>query len=286
MIQIKKLNDLPFSQIHAAFIDAFSNYQEPFELSEQQLEYMLTRRGYNSDLSYGAFYEKQLVGFILNGVREWNNKLTAYDTGTGTIKAFQGKGIAGKLFRFSIPLLKEERIQQYLLEVIKTNDKAINLYKKSGFSINNIFDYYVFNKKQIVISSNNISPKIELAKVKQPRFDLYSSLQDFPPSWQNANASMEKILPYLTIIEATYNQELVGYGIIENHTGDIPQLSVNINYRRQGIGSLLLEELVKYSEKDEIRIINIPGKNDPFKKFLESFQLQQGKGQFEMMLEL
>ena len=82
---------------------------------------MIERRGFNLDLSFGAFNKDQLVGFTLNGIGDWNGKLTAYDTGTGIIKEFRKKGVATKLFNESLPTLRENNISQYLLEVIRTN---------------------------------------------------------------------------------------------------------------------------------------------------------------------
>lgn len=83
-----------------------------------------------------------------------------------------------------------------------------------------------------------------------------------------------------------HHNELVGFGIIENHTGDIPQLSVHPNYRRQGIATALLQALVKFSEKEKVKIINIPDQYLPFKGLFQSLKIESGKGQFEMVRKL
>jgi len=83
MITIKTLTGISIEQIHEAFTKAFADYVEPFDLTYEQLKYMIERRGYNPDISLGAFNENELVAFTLNGIGEWNGELTAYDTGTG-----------------------------------------------------------------------------------------------------------------------------------------------------------------------------------------------------------
>lgn len=148
-MQYKNLEKIPFLQIHQAFTDAFSNYEIPFNLSPEELNYMLLRRGYQPKYSYGAFVDQQLTGFVLNGIGPWTHGQTAYDTGTGIIQAYQGKGIGSQLLDFTIEQLKKEGIDHYLLEVIKTNKNALNLYKKKGFLISNTFDYYVWDRSQL-----------------------------------------------------------------------------------------------------------------------------------------
>lgn len=53
----------------------------------------------------------------------------------------QGKGLARSLIKSSIDLLKNENFNRYRLEVFKTNNKAINLYKKMGFEVISELDF-------------------------------------------------------------------------------------------------------------------------------------------------
>ena len=91
MIEIKQLTDVSIEEIYTAFSNAFSDYVEPFDLTINQLKHMIERRGYNFHLSFGAFNGNDLVGLTLNGIGDWNGRLTAYDTGTGVIKEFRKK---------------------------------------------------------------------------------------------------------------------------------------------------------------------------------------------------
>ena len=73
---------------------------------------MLKRNGFMPAVSVGAFVDKTLVAFILNGVREWDNEKTVYDLGTGVIPDFRRTGIMGELLNLvsAIWMNEEKRI--------------------------------------------------------------------------------------------------------------------------------------------------------------------------------
>jgi YD repeat-containing protein len=157
-MKIRSLSGVPFEQIHRAFEAAFSDYIEDVSLSSRQLQEVLERRGFNAQLSFGAFEAGEIVGFIVNGIGMWNNVRTAYDCGTGVIKAFRQQGIASRIFEQSLPVLRQQGISQYLLEVIKTNHGAVELYRKSGFTVSREFDYWVSAAGCLTVPSVALPP--------------------------------------------------------------------------------------------------------------------------------
>ncbi|MCK4699947.1 MAG: GNAT family N-acetyltransferase [Bacteroidales bacterium] len=286
MIFIKQLNGISIEVIYEAFIKAFADYVEPFNLTFQQLKYMIERRGCNLNLSFGAFNGDELVGFTLNGIGEWNGKLTAYDTGTGIIKEFRKRGIATKMFNASLPVLRDNHITQYLLEVIRTNQPAFNLYRKSGFEVTREFNYYISSKDKIEIQESKLNNEFYIKEIDNPNWDLLKTVWDFVPSWQNSIDSINRKNEYFKILGIFDKDHIAGYGIIEKDTGDIPQLGIDKKYRRKGLATTLLHRLPQYSESDEIKIINTCASYDPFKKFADSINLVPGIGQYEMLLKL
>ena len=76
---------------------------------------------------------------------------------------------------------------------------------------------------------------------------------------------------------------MIGYGIVENHTGDIPQIAVAEAHRGKGIGTALFIELLKYIQAPTVRLINADASFMPFKGFMASLGLQPGHGQLEML---
>ena len=285
-ISIKTLSDIKIETIHETFVAAFADYVEPFSLSSQQLQYMLERRGCDLNISFGAFSNNQLVGLILNGIGDWDAKRTAYDTGTGIVKQFQRKGIAKKLFKESLPALRKNGVSQYLLEVIRTNTTAFELYRKAGFEVTREFDYYISQKADIQIRKNILEDEYTISKITTPDWDKFKTFWDFNPSWQNSIDSISRKLHHFTILGLFDKDELLGYGLIENHTGDIPQLAVGREYRRMGLATTLFENLLKHCETNEIKIINTVRGYDPFMQFARSVNFNPGHGQYEMLLEL
>lgn len=285
-IQYKSLRDIAFKQLHMAFVDAFSNYQVPMTLTESQLKYMLQRRAYSPGDSFGAFQNKKLIGFVFNGKGEWQNVPTAYDTGTGIIQEYQGKGIAGKLFDFTIENLRKRGFQSYLLEVLKDNEGAIRMYRNRQFEISRIFDFYVFDKAKILRNSAYNLDSFSYESAPTCTADLNASLWDFEPSWQNNNASIHRKIANFTTLKVMKDKFLVGYGIIERHTGDIPQLAVHPDFRRMGIATSLLQDLAPFSASSKIRLINIPADHQAFKHLFKKMNIAAGQGQYEMKLNL
>ena len=129
MYSYNTLENTPIDILHKAFILAFSDYQVEIDISISKFENMLLRRGYNPKISIGTFKEDDLIGFIYNGLRIWNNKKTIYDTGTGVIKEYRKHGITTTMFNNLKKELIKNNVEYYLLEVLKTNTVAFELYK-------------------------------------------------------------------------------------------------------------------------------------------------------------
>ena len=285
-IGIRELHNAGIKVIHGASIKAYEDYPVPVSLSVPELSYMLERRGYDSTISIGAFDKDDLVGFIFNGIGAWNRKLTAYDTGTGLIKEYRRRGIATKLFDASLPLLRQRNVKQYLLEVLQTNKAAYDLYCKKGFRVTRKFDCFISPIADIRIDEGKLNDKFHIQTIEKPDWELLSSFWEFSPSWQNSIDSLKRKIKSLTILGAYENANFTGYGIIENHTGDIPQIGIRESCRRNGIATNLLKKLLEYSLSDEVRIINASSDYEPFRLFAESINIAQGLGQYEMLLEL
>ncbi|MDH5462012.1 MAG: GNAT family N-acetyltransferase, partial [Candidatus Bathyarchaeota archaeon] len=89
------------------------------------------------------------------------------------------------------------------------------------------------------------------------------------------------------ILGAFHENELRGYGILCPESGDIAQIAVDKDYRRRGIGSLLLTEFAERAETTgKLSILNIDSSSKETLSFFESAGFENVAGQNEMMLEL
>ncbi len=286
MIEIKLLTGVNIKTIHNCFRRAFSDYVEPFDLTFPQLKYMIERRGYNEDISFGAFDDGKLIGFTLNGKGIWDSLPTAYDTGTGIIKEYRKKGLATKIFNESLPVLRDNGVKQYLLEVIKSNTKAFDLYKKAGFSVVREFDYFVSKISDIKLTQSVLPNSYSFQNDIKPDWELLRSFWNFVPSWQNSIESIQRKESNFKIIGISFKKNIIGYGIVEPETGDIPQFCIEKSHRNRKLATLLFSELLKYSKNKEIKVLNTIVEYKPIKKFMKSLNISPGLGQYEMILSL
>jgi ribosomal protein S18 acetylase RimI-like enzyme len=286
MVNYYTLEDTPLPDIHAAFCRAFADYQVQFEMPLWRYESMLRRRGYAPHLSMGAFHRDELVGFLLNGVRDWQGRRTAYDTGTGVVPEHRRKGVTKRMFKELMLPLRDDKVTLYLLEVLKENLPAVKLYTKQGFKAIRGLTCYAAPKRYL---SPGIGCDVEIKELPVRGLDwqVASKFWDFVPSWQNSTDSVLAASAELAAVGAYMNEEeLVGYGIIEPRTGDLPQLAVRWDYRDQGVGRAILDELVALTEGERVSVVNVEeGAKGP-RGFVEHLGFEVFTEQFEMVLDL
>ena len=279
-MEIKSLENIDFETLFQGFENAFSDYEIQFK--KEEIRSMLKRRGYCPKFSFGALDNDKLVSFTLNGIGSFKNIPTAYDTGTGTIKEYRGMGIAGKIFSYSIPFLKEIGIRQYVLEVLTNNHKAINIYRQMNFEETRLFNCFRQDISKINIKRNNrycrVSP-IDIRTIKNAQ-----SWCDFIPSWQNSIDSIERGESDLFCLGAFVDGILAGFCVIDKKTGDVAQIAVAVKYRRKGIATALLHQAINYLETKFVKVLNISADYQPMQAFLESMNIELVSNQFEMSL--
>ena len=93
MIQYKALENTSYEQLAECFRLAFSDYYFPMQLSPQQLQAHLEQSGVDLGLSYGAFADETIVGFIFNASSLYNGQKAAFDVGTAVVPQHRGKGV-------------------------------------------------------------------------------------------------------------------------------------------------------------------------------------------------
>jgi len=282
-MEIKSLAGVEYDTLYRAFEKAFADYD--LQQNKVQLQDMLKRRGFNPDLSFAAFEENEIIAFTLNGIGNYNGIPTAYDTGTGTLKEHRGKGLATRIFEYSIPYLKDMKIKQYLLEVLQHNAKAISVYKNLDFHITREFNYFMQNNEEVMNRISHTSYSIQQIDI----LDLFSSLPDFwdfDPSWQNSFESIKRAAGNFISLGVFDKQKLVGYAVFEPVSGDITQIAVDKENRRKGAASVLLKEIIALNKNNTIKIINTETSCTSMTHFLEAKNIHINGKQFEMIRKI
>lgn len=236
-------------------------------------------------MSFGAFHGYKLVSFTLNAKEQFYGKLTAYDTATGTIEAYRGQGLAARIFNTSLPVLKEAGVEQYLLEVLQHNTKAVSVYEKVGFTTHREFNYFLANRDEIKLKRNAV-PDFQIKEITLDDKSSMMAMWDFEPSWQNSFQSLARCQEDLIAFGAFIDSDFVGYGVVEPAAGDIPQIAVRKHWRRKGIGSAILNQLAKNIPHENIKILNSDKADTGFTSFAIANGIPHLGSQYEMILDV
>ncbi|NJO89930.1 MAG: GNAT family N-acetyltransferase [Chloroflexia bacterium] len=281
---MENLKDKSFETLFETFKEAFVDYE--MQLNKDELQRMLTRRGFAPELSFGAFDGNKMVAFTFNGVGEFNGKKTAYDTGTGTVEDYRGRGLATEIFLYSLPSLKEAGISQYLLEVLQHNTKAVSLYQKLGFEVTREFSYFVQKNEEVKVGPKQVNSSIEIKPIELSQITKLEDAFDFHPSWQNTFHSVFRIPDEFKAVGAFTQNQLVGYCVTEMKSGDVTQMAVDKNYRRMGIGTLLFKEIMALNQHHSVKVINTTVDCESVTGLMKSLAIPEVGKQFEMIKKL
>lgn len=283
-MEITTLDKISFDTLFSAFSEAFENYE--IQINREELRVMLNRRGFLPQLSFGAFENNKLAAFTLNGIGNFNGIKTAYDTGTGTLKEYRSQGLASKIFTYSIPFLKEAGVSQYLLEVLQHNTNAVSVYKKLGFTVSREFNYFVQDNAGVKLMDKDLPPAFSVKETGLENIDLFMQFWDFTPSWQNSFEAIERSVAGFKIMTAYHEQKPAGYCIFDPGSGDITQIAVDRAFRRQGVATALLKEMLKCNNHSSVKAVNTEVTCDAITAFMESNGIPLKGKQFEMIMNL
>jgi ribosomal protein S18 acetylase RimI-like enzyme len=282
-INYRFLSPPDFNALHAAMLEAFSDYIIPFRLSETQFENHIAVNAVDINRSVGAFINGKMVGFTLNGFGLWNGKSTVYDAGTGVVPAFRGKGVAAKIFDFMLPALRRSGGEQILLEVITENEKAARLYRKMDFR----------ETRRLLLFERQKSPDYSsktdfiIREISAPDWELLKTFWDGKTCWQNSIEAFKRSLTRKIVFGAFRKETCVGYGVVYLKSGNLAQIAVDKNYRRRGVASRLLSEMQKaVGENKPLRAGNVDENLKCAVDFLKNRSFTETLSQFEMIKTL
>lgn len=170
--------------MHRAFVDAFSEYQVPMDMPLEKLEFLMATRSYRADLSWGAFDNGVLAGFVLTGYRD-QPRPTAYDVATGVTRAYQSRGLGSQLVGRVLGHAAAHGVERFVLEVLEDNRAAQGLYSRWGFGTTRRLNcYHVEPGSDPLPSGFTVSREDALP----PEAEAWNG---FVPTWQNSRQVWE-----------------------------------------------------------------------------------------------
>jgi len=281
-LELRTLDTVPIERLHECFVRAFSDYSVRMDMPIGRLRAMARRRGLRPELSVGAFAGGELVGFVLSALRDWQGVWTGYDTGTGVVPEWRKRGVTTAAFVEAMRLLRGVGVRQYLLEVIQSNAPAVDLYTKQGFERTRSFTCFATTKEKIKPARTG-GIDIESVALQSLDWIHLKSFWDHEPSWQNSIDSITAVPEAMEAVAARAGGRVVGYGIVERATGDVPQLAVDPGHRGRGVGGAILAALVERTDSQRVAVINVDDRDVAGVGFLGRAGLEVMATQYEMV---
>lgn len=279
-MEIRFLGKTPLAQIVACFNRAFADYIVPFQAEEGPMRRRWLSCRVDYGLSYGAFDQDELVGFMMTGIDRWNGRRTAYNSGTGVIPEYRGQKIVKQLYEKAIPSFRENGIDQCILEVIVGNDRAIKAYAGVGFQSKRQLKCYSLQQEPAVVVSNDL----EFKQVFQSNWEAYREMLEFEPSWENSRSATAFLGRDIAIWEMYQGEHLLGFFIMKPETGHILQFGLQRHADWLAAGKELL--LYAAGINPKLKVNNVDSRAERSLSILQALGMKNVADQHELELDL
>lgn len=267
------LADQSYIEIADCLNLAFSDYALPVQLSAEQIAAFFASSGADLGLSYGAFCDGHLVGFMVNACSAYNGERAVFDVATGVVPEHRGKKVFTNLFSFAEEELRKQGVEKYYLEVLQQNHKAINAYQKQGFAVCRAFSVL---KAPHLTSDSGACP---ITQVDLDAFDFEKAHRYVcvPPSFENSTGILMRNPASFAVVYREQENGIGAFCVFQKQRGQLMQL---------GYADLAqLKEILQwlFSQYLEIVIKNIDKRYPQVIELLVSLGAQEVTEQFEMV---
>ena len=255
MVVTNTLSNISLPTLLETFNNAFSSYDVPVSMDLNQLVSHTESIGYRKEDSMGLFDQGRLVGFLLVG-RRGN---LAYDGATGIIPSYQGKGLAHLLIDKTLEHLKTKNVSCFILEVIDTNTRAKELYRKHGFCDKRSLLCYKIETQKLLEKEQELVKLVDQTSI---------TLQEGPctASWQNNNDSV--LQGKFRVMDIIAHDRIRGQICFNQIKGSIAQIFINEHDRGQKYAQNAIIELSKYATTPSISMLNVDSSYLPMQALL------------------
>ncbi|WP_027834497.1 GNAT family N-acetyltransferase [Maritalea myrionectae] len=271
-IEIRNAQNIDRQALHAAMLDAFSDYDIPLQPTLDQFNAMLAQRQFEPELSSIAVEGDEVLAVWFIGTHDHRAHLIA----SGTRIAHRGKGLAKQLAARSEAEIIKAGFKLIQFECLTSNQRALSLYQKQGHEINREFDCFSLEIGDWADSDCEVK-KVDWATIAPHT----TTLRDVMPSWQNEDFAVEAA-PEAVCLAAYGNEKLVAYLAVAP-SGAIYQLAVAQNHRHNHIGQSLLRHAAQAIEKPKLAFINIDKTDHETIGFLTHLGAQKTVSQYELI---
>jgi ribosomal protein S18 acetylase RimI-like enzyme len=275
------------AQLHRTFLEAFADYaMDSSGTTEERLFLRMKKNSVDYDVSPGLYIEDRLVGFTLIGIDTWEDRLTAYDAGTGIVPDFRKQGWARKMFKHALPTLREKGVERFVLEVLQQNEPAIKAYRKSGFEVARELKCFVGQTDDL--ESQHEPSALEMRPIARSVLATLETSADWVPSFENRFSAVDAISDHVRLTGAFDDGVCVGAAAYAPPLDWLLTLLVDRGHRRCGVGTALIRHLAATLPESVTRLtaLDVDGSDAGTQAFFESLGFSHLVDQYEMVREL
>jgi len=269
------LENIGLSALTHVFNEAFADYELNLQFTEEGLSNKINVEDINLSASVAAFENEVPVGFILFGLDNINNRIVAWDGGTGVIPACRGRKLTRKMFDYALPRLQQSGVEKILLEVLKNNKGAYSIYEQIGFKTSR--ELYAYKG---IVKSGTQPYRVEIMKNNG---EGLLNLADWQPAWQQMSKRVNNHGDAVTVYCIKERNNIVAYACANSSTGRILQFAVAKEHRQRGMATALFNEI---SKGRELTIINVDAGDTGTNTFLQSIGMKIFNSQYEMEMAI
>jgi len=262
--------------------DAFSDYVLPAPpMPQAAFDDMLLQRGFDPALSWIAREGDMLAAYWFVGTEPDAQPKLSYGLSVGTRPRFRRQGLSMTLWQHASAALKAAGYSEHILEVTETNDRAVALYERLGFS-----------KARRVACFKGPAP-VEAKtpfRIEQTRIEVAlaigKTLREWAPTWQNAEPAVRNLANTMAASVVYDGDRPIGYGIFHTPYGQVVQIAVHPNYRRQGIATAVIASWARTFGNEVMGTLNVPDADNASLPFYRALGWENHVNQFELVATL
>lgn len=281
MMKIKTLENVGISALTKTFNLGFSDYVLPINASESYLKERWAGARVQFDCSAGGWQDGNLSGILILGVDVWNGKKTAFNAATCVAPDARGNAFTQKAYDFLMPKFKAIGVEDLRLEVIQSNERAVKVYEKVGFSIARELLSF---KGELNVTQLVDSQGFEFKKVSDLDFEKYAFFINFPPSWEHNPTAINLKWEAHECFTLSKNGVLLTYLILAKKDGRIKQFFTRPDARGKGFEEILIAKISP--TYPSLLVVNVDGNDTEMINFYEKIGLKRSFSQFEMEMSI
>jgi ribosomal protein S18 acetylase RimI-like enzyme len=241
-VSIMSASLVPLTDLATVFNQSFSDYLVDVFFTEASLKEYVRRHGLDLGTSLVAEADGRVVGLLLCG----DDGETSWNAGMGVHPNWRGRRLGGQLLDAWLDASREAGLRRALLEVIKQNLLAMNLYRSRDFV--DIRAYQGFEGRPVWQRGPAIHP--EMVEEVRP-LDLLPVYRK-GHSWQKRPEVVRRLEGFVAIRTAPEAPEGEGYLIQETVAGMMYIFDLTPNRA----GRALLEREVRKDPPRVVRMVN------------------------------